>query len=107
MIWPVDGPSAGAFHRAVFETLCLSARAGDGNRTRMTSLEGFGYRGAELRLGRSAACWPVRECPRVPVICRPIGHATGTPSAMDASSWGRRRGTVLWYAVVRKVMIGA
>ena len=35
--------------------------AGDGNRTRMTSLEGFGYEGSELRFCRSAACPSVRE----------------------------------------------
>ena len=42
MIWPVDGPPAGPCHPAAFETLRLPARAGDGNRTRMTSLEGWG-----------------------------------------------------------------
>jgi hypothetical protein len=42
MIWPVDGPPAAPRHRAAFETMRLPGRAGDGNRTRMTSLEGWG-----------------------------------------------------------------
>jgi hypothetical protein len=53
MIWPVDGPPAGPCHPEAFETLRLPARAGDGNRTRMTSLEGIGYGSAGQRKRRS------------------------------------------------------
>jgi hypothetical protein len=60
MIWPVDGPPASARQLAAFETLRLPARAGDGNRTRMTSLEGFGCRLGDQRLRRSAASVLVR-----------------------------------------------
>jgi hypothetical protein len=35
--------------------------ADDGNRTRMTSLEGFGCGGSDQRLRRSAACPLIRE----------------------------------------------
>jgi hypothetical protein len=62
IIWPVDGPTASAGHPAAFEIPRLPARAGDragdgaggagdGNRTRMTSLEGVlhvAVRSAEL-----------------------------------------------------------
>jgi hypothetical protein len=40
--------------------LCFRGGAGDGNRTRMTSLEGFEYDDAELCLRRSVAQRPVR-----------------------------------------------
>jgi hypothetical protein len=42
MIWPVDGPPASPRHAIAFGKVLLPGGAGDGNRTRMTSLEGWG-----------------------------------------------------------------
>ena len=42
MIWPNTGPADGSRLATPFEKPLLPGRAGDGNRTRMTSLEGWG-----------------------------------------------------------------
>ena len=59
----------------------LTVRADDGNRTRMTSLEGSGHGTAQLCLRRSAA---VFRCPRVTVKDR------GLPSLRARSGHGNR-----------------
>ena len=61
MIWPVDGPPAGSLHRAAFEIMLLPVGAGDGNRTRMTSLEGCAYQIAAQAIPRSACMAIARE----------------------------------------------
>jgi hypothetical protein len=55
MIWPVHGPTAGAGHPPAFEIPRLPVRAGDGNRTRMTSLEDR-YRSVRLDV-LIHTCW--------------------------------------------------
>jgi hypothetical protein len=59
-------------------------RADDGNRTRMTSLEGSGCSDVQLRFRRLAACLLARECPWITLVHRPVGHITGTPSGLLA-----------------------
>ena len=65
MIWPTNGPSASVSYRSLFEKLYLPARAGGGNRTRMTSgcprpgslgtrLDGNGGEWRELRVTAEA-----------------------------------------------------
>jgi hypothetical protein len=57
MIWPVDGPPARALDGVAFEIMPLPVRAGDGNRTRMTSLEDLVNM---LRTARDVGfCWSV------------------------------------------------
>ena len=80
MIWPVYGPSAMILHSTVFERALLPAGAGDGNRTRMTSLEGVlprAARSAELAV----------RCPLLAVAGR---GAPGTgPLMAHPEAWVR------------------
>ena len=76
MIWPVYSPSAMILHSTVFERALLPAGAGDGNRTRMTSLEGVlprAVRSAELdgSLSSVGRGWPVRTGVNGPLMAHP------------------------------------
>jgi hypothetical protein len=51
----------------------------DGNRNRMTSLEGSLCGPAELCFCRLVVFGPARGCLRIAVVYRPFGHVAGTP----------------------------
>ena len=50
----------------------------------MTSLEGSRRRSAELSLCRSGGIPACRKRPWITVVCRPVGHATGTSFGLIA-----------------------
>ena len=60
----------------------MRADDGEGNRTRMTSLEGFGCGAAELCFCRSMVFGPAGEWLWIAAVDLPFGHEAGTPQVL-------------------------
>ena len=86
-IWPGAGPAFYPHDSKSFEICRSTCGAGDGNRTRMTSLEGFGSGDAGQPGRRSSN---VASCPRVTVIApvSPADRARSGHASVEVAYYG-------------------